>query len=253
MRIESGTVIEAARLAFDMDGTMIDSTRLIEKAWVHWAKRHDLAVSEILQACHGRRAIDTISRFSIPSMNIEAEAAQVADFVDTRLDELKPIPGAMELLQSLLPGDWGLVTSAQRSIAERWMRHRLPYPRCVHRRWRRDRRKARSEPLYRGRPGARLPNRRNGGLRGFGGRSHLGGNVWSSCDRRWQALRRLRRLAAGLRRRPFCQGSHTHRVRRLRVLGQRIRPKFCGGVARRSMGISEKCWAHSEATLKTLR
>lgn len=127
MQIESGTVIEAARLAFDMDGTLIDSTGLIEKAWIHWAKHHDLAVTEILQACHGRRAIDTISRFSIPGMDIEAEAAQVADFVDRRLDELKRTPGAMELLQSLSPGDWGLVTSAQRSIAERWMRH-LDFP-----------------------------------------------------------------------------------------------------------------------------
>lgn len=127
MRIESGTVIEAAGFAFDMDGTLIDSTGLIENAWVHWAKQHDLSVTEILQACHGRRAIETISRFSIPGMDIEAEAAQVADFVDRRLDELKRAPGAMELLRSLSPAHWGLVTSAHRSIAERWMRH-LEFP-----------------------------------------------------------------------------------------------------------------------------
>ncbi|MFD2647357.1 HAD-IA family hydrolase [Devosia albogilva] len=127
MRLESGTVIEAARLAFDMDGTLIDSTGLIEKAWVHWAKHHHLDVTDILQACHGRRAIETVARFAVPGMDIEAEAAQVADFVDRRLDELKPAPGAMELLQSLSPADWGLVTSAQRSIAERWMRH-LEFP-----------------------------------------------------------------------------------------------------------------------------
>lgn len=127
MRIESGTAIEAARLAFDMDGTLIDSTGLIEKAWVHWAKHHNLVVAEILRACHGRRAIETVAQFAVPGMDIEAEASQVADFVDSRLDELKPAPGAMELLQSLSPADWGLVTSAQRSIAERWMRH-LEFP-----------------------------------------------------------------------------------------------------------------------------
>src|SRR5690242_4161467 len=48
---------------FDMDGTLVDSTRVVELAWGWWAARHQIPLDAVLAFSHGRPTIDTMEHF----------------------------------------------------------------------------------------------------------------------------------------------------------------------------------------------
>ena len=47
-------------ILFDLDGTLVDSAKVIERLWTEWAARHSLNVRDILAVSHGRRAEETM-------------------------------------------------------------------------------------------------------------------------------------------------------------------------------------------------
>ena len=51
---------------FDMDGTLVDSTAVVEEVWGEFAVRYGLDFEEILRTSHGVQAIDTVRRFPPP-------------------------------------------------------------------------------------------------------------------------------------------------------------------------------------------
>ena len=51
--------IRCRALLFDMDGTLVDSTQVVERAWRGWAVRHNLALEDALSFSHGRPTIAT--------------------------------------------------------------------------------------------------------------------------------------------------------------------------------------------------
>ena len=50
-------------ILFDMDGTLVDSTSVVERAWRCWAKRHDIPLEPVLLFSHGRPTIVTMEHF----------------------------------------------------------------------------------------------------------------------------------------------------------------------------------------------
>jgi hypothetical protein len=48
---------------FDMDGTLVDSTVVVELAWGWWAARHGLPLEAVLSFAHGRPTIATMEHF----------------------------------------------------------------------------------------------------------------------------------------------------------------------------------------------
>ena len=48
---------------FDMDGTLVDSTPVVEALWAQFADLYDLSLAEILAYSHGRQTRDTVTRF----------------------------------------------------------------------------------------------------------------------------------------------------------------------------------------------
>ena len=52
-----------AAVLFDMDGTLVDSTAVVERAWGWWAGRHQLPLAEVLAFSHGRPTRDTMEHF----------------------------------------------------------------------------------------------------------------------------------------------------------------------------------------------
>lgn len=116
-------------LLFDMDGTLVDSTAVVERTWRSFARRHGVNAEQILAVSHGRRTEETIARFAPAGVDVVAEAQRVIaeEVADTR--GITAIPGAAELLASLPDGSWALVTSAGRRLAEARMRAAgLPMP-----------------------------------------------------------------------------------------------------------------------------
>lgn len=105
--------IDADALLFDNDGTLVDTTPAVDRAWRDFAERYGVDPEELLAVAHGVRADETIRRF-LP----DALAAEAAAWLDGRelelVHETVAVPGARELLTRLteLGAPWAIVTSA---------------------------------------------------------------------------------------------------------------------------------------------
>lgn len=123
--------IRAEAVLFDMDGTLVDSTAVIERVWSEWALARGLDPAYVLAESHGLRTDDSI-RLLAPHLDAEAEtAAMEAGELGAR-DGIVPTPGAAEILAALPPDRWAVVTSASRELARmRLDRAGLPSPRIL--------------------------------------------------------------------------------------------------------------------------
>lgn len=115
-------------ILFDLDGVLVDSTECVERTWRSWAARLGLNGDDVIGLAHGRPTADTVRLFA-PHLNVEEEAAALEAGEATNSDGIYEISGARELLESLPPGSWAVVTSGTRSLAEfRLKRTGLPVP-----------------------------------------------------------------------------------------------------------------------------
>ncbi|TRW98180.1 HAD-IA family hydrolase [Paracoccus sp. M683] len=113
-------MLTADALAFDMDGTLVDSHPVIIASWTEWAERRGLNPQDVIDFCPGRPLHRIIGHFA-PDADLMAEARWVLDRLPRLEHLLRPVPGASDLLASLAPGEWALVTSAPSDLARRWM------------------------------------------------------------------------------------------------------------------------------------
>ena len=114
--------LTAAAALFDMDGTLVDSTALVEALWGRFCIEHGVDVETLLAYSHGRRTPDIVARF-LPAASPADRAAVSAELEARELavtDGIVEIPGAAALLTTL-PVPWAVVTSAPRELAVRRM------------------------------------------------------------------------------------------------------------------------------------
>ena len=110
--------LTARAVLFDMDGTLVDSTAIVEEVWGEFAVRYGLDIAEILRTSHGVQAGDTVRRFAPAGADVVALTAELGDMERVRTAGIVALPGAADLLRSL-PGEAvALVTSADRVLAE---------------------------------------------------------------------------------------------------------------------------------------
>jgi sugar-phosphatase len=109
--------VKCKAILFDMDGTLVDSTKCVELIWGRWAERHGIEVSHILSVSHGRRTIDSLNEV-IPHLDVAAEAALLDTEELQSKDGIQAVNGAAALLDALPSGCWAVVTSASRALAE---------------------------------------------------------------------------------------------------------------------------------------
>jgi sugar-phosphatase len=113
------SVLTASVLLFDMDGTLVDSTASVERAWSRFAARHGLDAAAILAVAHGRPTIEVVAEFAPPGVDVVAETDRIeAEEID-RTDGISEIPGAAALLSGLDRDRWAVVTSATRALTTR--------------------------------------------------------------------------------------------------------------------------------------
>ncbi|WP_144661548.1 HAD-IA family hydrolase [Paenarthrobacter nicotinovorans] len=111
-------VLTVRAILFDMDGTLVDSTAIVEQVWLEFAERYGLDYNEILRTSHGVQAGDTIRRYAPADADLEALTAELGEMERSRTDGVIALPGAEALLAGLPDEAIALVTSADRILAE---------------------------------------------------------------------------------------------------------------------------------------
>jgi sugar-phosphatase len=108
-----------AALLFDMDGTILSSIQAAERVWAAWARSHDVDVGLVLSRMHGVRAEETIRGLGLAGVDPVDEAARVTLAEMDDVAGIEALGGAADLLGSLPPDRWAIVTSAPRTLALR--------------------------------------------------------------------------------------------------------------------------------------
>ena len=111
------TQLECAALLFDMDGVLINSIPAVARVWGNWAVEHGFDPGEVIAHAHGRPSLATIRHY-LPNSDHEAENREVERREIEDLEGVVPLPGALDLLRSLPPNRWTIVTSCTRPLAK---------------------------------------------------------------------------------------------------------------------------------------
>ena len=111
-------ILDVDAILFDIDGTLVDSTGAVERAWQAFTAAHGIDVDTLLTVSHGRRSADTIADF-LPEPEREAAVAELDALELADLDDIVPLPAVAELLTSLPRRRWAAVTSGNRVLMER--------------------------------------------------------------------------------------------------------------------------------------
>ena len=110
------------RLLIDMDGTLVDSTVLVEATWTDFASRYGLDAAEVIRFAHGRPIGATVARFLSDPVLVERETASLRTHEEGTSEGVVEVPGAAALLATVPADRWALVTSASRLLAFNRMR-----------------------------------------------------------------------------------------------------------------------------------
>jgi sugar-phosphatase len=115
-------------ILFDLDGVLVDSTPCVTRVWKAWALEHGLDAEYVVHVAHGQRTIETV-RTVAPHLDAQRETDLVEQRELNDTDGLRLLPGAKDLLTSLPPGRYAIVTSGTRQLATKRLRVAgLPVP-----------------------------------------------------------------------------------------------------------------------------
>ncbi|GGV47115.1 phosphatase [Streptomyces longisporoflavus] len=111
--------IHAEALLFDNDGTLISSMESVYRCWRRLAQEYGITAEEFEQVeLHGRPAAEIIADM-LPAERVAGAVARIEELeVSDVAGGVVLLPGTLELLTSLPPGRWAVVTSAGRRLAE---------------------------------------------------------------------------------------------------------------------------------------
>lgn len=109
----------ARAVLLDMDGTLVDSTVVVESLWRAWAREHDVDEDRTLAVVHGRQGQESMA-ILLPERDRainDLENAAMLQQESSRTDGIVAVPGASALLDALRDVPHALVTSADLRLA----------------------------------------------------------------------------------------------------------------------------------------
>lgn len=122
------TRLPTRALLFDMDGVLVNSKPAIDRVRRKWAERVGLDVQTVLDLPHGQKTSVAFAQIGA-HLNMVEEVAWLDAEEARDLSGITSIPGAAQLLGTLSPGEWALVTSSGRELApQRLAEAGLPAP-----------------------------------------------------------------------------------------------------------------------------
>jgi len=121
-------IVTCSALLFDLDGVLVDSTPAVARVWAQWARERGFDAADVVRRAHGRPSLTTV-RELLPDADYEKENREVERREIADLEGVIPLSGTRELLHSLPPQRWTIVTSCTRALAEVRLRAAgLPQP-----------------------------------------------------------------------------------------------------------------------------
>lgn len=102
--------IRCDALLIDSDGTLVDSEAAIRRSWRTWCAEYGFDVERVHHISQGRRSADTIADL-LPAEQAPAGLTRLDELERADLADVCAMPGAAELLDTLPPDAWALVTS----------------------------------------------------------------------------------------------------------------------------------------------
>jgi sugar-phosphatase len=125
----SGLVrVEVAGILFDNDGVIVSSIASVNRSWKRWAASYDVPDADKVEIEHGTRAVEIMDRLK-PGVDKTEGLRRIEDMEIEDVSDLEVLPGVRELLDSLPPERWAIVTSAtKRLLLGRLRAARLPVP-----------------------------------------------------------------------------------------------------------------------------
>ncbi|KAF9387160.1 hypothetical protein CPB97_002888 [Podila verticillata] len=113
--------IRCRGLLFDMDGTLVDTTAIVERNWKLWCIEHNVDFEELISTSHGRPSFEIMKQWAPDHLKEHYQSAEYTKILEERVtndtDGMILIPGATALLKSLPADKWAVVTSAGREMA----------------------------------------------------------------------------------------------------------------------------------------
>ncbi|KKI16742.1 MULTISPECIES: HAD-IA family hydrolase [unclassified Leucobacter] len=106
--------IEARAALLDMDGTLVDSTAVVERLWGEWAARHEVPRDSVLSVIHGRQGHESMA-ILLPERSADENLAENAGMLAreaVETDGVVEIAGAAAFVDALAPFPHAVVTSA---------------------------------------------------------------------------------------------------------------------------------------------
>jgi len=103
-------------ILFDMDGILISSLGSVERSWTKWAQMRGVDPVHAIRIAHGCRSIETVAQLR-PDLDPEVENAIIEGLEIEDTDGVNVLPGVLDLLASLPPDRWTVVTSATEPLA----------------------------------------------------------------------------------------------------------------------------------------
>jgi mannitol-1-/sugar-/sorbitol-6-phosphatase len=101
---------------FDLDGVLADSMPAVNRVWTTWAVTHGFDPDEVVHKAQGRPSITTVREY-LPEGDVEEENREIERREIADVQDVKPAPGAIELVQSLPANRWAIVSSGTRALA----------------------------------------------------------------------------------------------------------------------------------------
>jgi sugar-phosphatase len=101
---------------FDMDGTLIDSTPAVYRAWTTWAVEMGLTQAELARH-HGVPAVSVV-RAVLPIDQQEAAIARINELELADVSDIVVLPGAAEALKALAEVKNAIATSCTLPLAQ---------------------------------------------------------------------------------------------------------------------------------------
>jgi len=103
-------------ILFDMDGILISSIGSVERSWTKWATMRRVDPAYAIRIAHGCRSIETVAKLR-PDLDAQAENDLIEQLEMDDTEGVTALPGVIDLLSSLPPDRWTVVTSATDPLA----------------------------------------------------------------------------------------------------------------------------------------